>query len=91
VNTFGDAPGNPASIATDHPAAGPTGPAACGACYPTTRVSHSFYWGNAASPLCPGSALNDGVCDAEFLIEIVATCTDYILPESWAAVKQLYR
>ena len=91
VNAFGDGVGNPAGLATDHPAAGPTGPAACGFCYPSTRVNHTFYWGRAASPLCPGSAFNDGVCNAEFVWDIEAVCADYILPESWAAVKQLYR
>jgi hypothetical protein len=50
---------------TDHPAAGPTGAAACGNCYPTTRVANSFYWGNATTALCPGSTFFDGLCDSE--------------------------
>ncbi|MGH2570073.1 MAG: hypothetical protein ACRDGR_02525, partial [bacterium] len=72
--THGPAPGSPLSYASDHPLAGPTGPPACGACYPTSRVEHSFFWGTAGSPLCPGSTLNDGsLCGAEWLaIALVA-------------------
>lgn len=35
--TFGAAENNPAEVWTDHPAAGPTGPQACGTCYPSER------------------------------------------------------
>ena len=78
--------------ATDHPAAGPTGPAACGYCYPTTRVGHSFYYGSASSPRCPGSAFNDGICDAEWLGMVFMICKVFPVEEdSWGSVKNLYR
>jgi hypothetical protein len=83
---------NPTSYATDHPAAGPTGPVACGACYPTTRANHSFYYGTANSPLCPGSPLNDGVCDAQMLNSASLVCGDVSVQESsWSEIKGLYR
>jgi hypothetical protein len=89
--TTGAGVGNPLTIATDHPAAGPTGPAACGTCYPTTRVNHTFYWGTTASPLCPGSALNDTVCDAQYLWDAQVTCTTAVESSNWAEIKALYR
>ena len=82
---------NPLAHGTDHPAVGPTGPQACGACYPTTRTNHSFYYGTAASPLCPGSILNDGVCDAQWLMDAAMSCTVSVEDQSWGAVKNLYR
>jgi len=89
--TAGATTGNTMTIATDHPAAGPTGPVACGTCYPTTRVNRSFYWGATASPLCPGSALNDGICDAQFLWEVQAMCITAVDDASWGTIKALYR
>jgi hypothetical protein len=80
-----------AAIGTDHPAAGPTGPAACGFCYPTTRVSHSFYYGNPTTTLCPGSTFFDGVCDAELRLDIWMECLIAVEPQSWGSVKNLYR
>ena len=82
---------NPAAVATEHPAAGPTGPVACGTCYPTNRTNHSFYYGTASSPLCPGSALNDGVCDAQWLFDSQLTCIVSVEDSSWGTVKNLYR
>ncbi len=82
----------PTVWATDHPAAGPTGPQACGFCYPTTRSAHSFYYGNATTALCPGSPLDDGVCDAEWLLWAASfVCTVGVDEETWAGVKNLYR
>lgn len=83
---------NPTAYATDHPAAGPTGPVACGTCYPTTRANHSFYYGTAASPLCPGSSLNDGVCDAQLLFSAALVCKPVsVEEETWGGIKSLYR
>jgi hypothetical protein len=65
----GGLPSCVAHIVTDHPAAGPTGPAACGYCYPLDRQVHTWYFGNNTTTLCPGSTLNDGVCDAELRAE----------------------
>ncbi len=78
---------------TDHPAAGPTGPTACGTCYPTTRATHAYNYGLAASPLCPGEPVNDGVCNAEWLFWAAQFrwAGDYVEASSWAKVKELYR
>ncbi len=83
---------NPATVGTDHPAAGPTGPQACGFCYPLNRANHSFAWGTAATPVCPGSTFNDGVCDAQLRWDIFLTCTPVSVEDSsWGSVKNLYR
>jgi hypothetical protein len=93
--TFGAAASSPIAITSDHPAQGPTGPVACGSgggsCYPATRATHSFYWGPAASPFCPGSALNDGVCDVEWLWDASMHCVVSVESSSWGAIKGLYR
>jgi len=89
--TFSAAIGNPAELATDHPDSGPTGPVACGTCYPTTRENRSFYYGTPASPLCPGSPFNDGICDAQFLWDATVHCVTSVEPTSWASIKGLYR
>jgi len=87
----GDA--NNGVIGTDHPSAGPTGPQACGFCYPLTRPNHTYFWGNNASgPLCPGSTLNDGVCDTQLRLDIWMACTPVSVEDSsWGSVKNLYR
>lgn len=91
--TYEHGPGvaNPTRPSTDHPAAGPTGPAACGYCFPTTRVARSFYYGTAASPLCPGSTFNDGVCDSNLLGLVFLNCSVSVEESSWGSVKNLYR
>jgi hypothetical protein len=89
--TFGAGAANPAAITTDHPDAGPTGGQACGTCYPLDRVNHSFYWGTPASPICPGSPLNDGVCDAQFIWDVQVACTVAVEQSTWGGVKNLYR
>jgi len=94
VYTFGPNGGGPARIGTDHPAAGPTGPAACGFCYPTRRVNHSFYWGTAYTPVCPGSTFFDGICDAQarvVILELAMIGGVSIEPQSWGHIKSLYR
>jgi hypothetical protein len=91
--TLGTGAGDPLTIPSDHPAVGPTGPQACGFCYPSTRTIHSFYFGNATTSLCPGSTLNDGVCDAELLNwgGLFTGCPVSVEETSWGAVKNLYR
>jgi hypothetical protein len=90
---FGPAASNPARVRTDHPSAGPTGPEACGTCYPSTRQSHSYYYGTIASPLCPGSGFDDDAsnCDAELLFTFTMACTVPVEQQSWGKVKTLYR
>lgn len=82
---------NPSLFATDHPAAGPTGPVACGNCYPTTRVNHSYAWGSLASPVCPGSTFNDGICDAQLYWFVNLACAVSVEESSWGSIKNLYR
>lgn len=82
---------SPGAVASDHPAAGPTGPQACDTCYPATRVNHSFYWGTANTLLCPGSPFNDGICDAELWMTASLSCVISVEETSWGAVKNLYR
>lgn len=92
VVTFGAAAGNPVALVSDHPGVGATGPIACGACYPTTRISRSFGWGTAAAPLCPGWSFFDGFCDAELLIDVELQAPPVAVESrSWGAVKALYR
>ena len=76
---------------TDFAAQGPTGPQGCGNCFPTTRVTNSYYYGNPASLLCPGSKLNDGTCDVEWRWTANTTCTVDVETETWGGVKNLYR
>ncbi|HMB71304.1 MAG TPA: hypothetical protein VKU85_18485 [bacterium] len=84
--------GDPTAIVTDHPAAGATGPAACGVCFPTTRSSRSYYYGLAGSPLCPGSPFSDVTCDAELLWDVNVLCTTTAVEgRSWGRLKELYR
>jgi hypothetical protein len=91
--TLGPGAGNPLAFASDHPAAGPTGPAACGTCYPTTRTTQSFYFGSSSSPLCPGSSFNDGLCNAELIWDAQLNCIPPISvePSTWTEIKELYR
>jgi hypothetical protein len=88
---LGPGTGSPIVFPTDHPAAGPTGPQACGHCYPSPRNNHTYYYGTQTSPLCPGSPLNDGVCDAELWQYAFLSCTVSVEEESWGKVKNLYR
>jgi len=101
VWTNGPLAGNPLTFGSDRPSAGPTGPPACGTCYPTTRVPHSFRFGSAASPLCPGEPFTDGDCVAELLWDIAGPIVPWTPPAvsaeertgsgSWGKIKSLYR
>jgi hypothetical protein len=83
---------DPLTIPTDSPGAGPTGPQACGLCYPSTRQTHSFVFAAAGTPLCPGSTFAD-VCDAELLFwgGLFTGCPVSVEESSWGSVKNLYR
>ncbi len=88
--TLGPAPGTPLAVATDHPGAAAGGPPACGTCYPTSRVNHSYYYGPDGS--CPGAVLlNDGVCDAQLLWDCDLYRCKSVEPRSWGLIKNLYR
>jgi hypothetical protein len=82
---------DPVTIATDHPAMGPTGPAACGSCFPTTRVPNSFLYVNTGTTYCPGATLFDGSCDAEFLLDCDLMCATPVQQTSWGQIKNLYQ
>jgi hypothetical protein len=86
--TIAAAGSGPIVVITDHPAAGTTGPVACGTCYPLTRVNHSY--GYLA---CPGSIFfNDGVCDAQLVWDAALVCdTISVEQETWGGIKNLYR
>jgi len=84
------------SLTSDHPAPGGTSPPACGTCYPAPRTVHSFAYGPASSPLCPGAPSNDWVCDVEFLWRANVGCATSaeefpIRTSSWARIKSVYR
>jgi hypothetical protein len=90
--TNGSGIGNPAGFATDHPAAGsPSGPPACGYCYPNPRTAYSFYYGTPTTTLCPGSQLDDGVCFAELIFDVSFDCVVAVEDRSWGTIKGLYR
>lgn len=97
--------GSPVVLYTDRPAAGPTGPQACGTCYPADRSLHSFLYGTASSPHCPGLVFFDGTCAAELIWATLGdrpcTTPDCLMnpveagaslqTSSWGRVKSLYR
>jgi hypothetical protein len=79
------------NFTSDRPAAGPTGPIACGSCYPTTRATRSFLYGPASIPDCPGTPFFDGFCNAELFLEAYVKYFVPIQPLSWGGIKALYR
>ena len=89
--TFGSGVSNPAALFTDHPAAVGSDPQACGTCYPLSRANHSFDYGTTSAPLCPGSTFNDGICDAQIMLDVAVSCTVAVESTTWGQVKSLYR
>ncbi|MEZ5066458.1 MAG: hypothetical protein R3B81_17150 [bacterium] len=81
----------PVRFSTDRPSGGPTGPVACGNCFPADRVTRSFLYGDVDSPLCPGERFSDPVCDAELLMDVQLSCTDATRDDTWGRVKDLFR
>jgi hypothetical protein len=84
---------NGTGLASDHPFAGPTGPTACGTCFPSARVSNSRYYG-VGGAYCPsGTTLSDGLCDIEFMIDVNVKggFPVGVEDESWGKIKSLYR
>jgi hypothetical protein len=92
VNVIWQGPGpNSTAFASDHPFAGPTGPTACGTCFPTTRVSNSRYYG-VGGTYCPsGTTLSDGLCDIEFMMDVNVKCVVSVEEQSWGQIKNLYK
>ncbi len=90
--TNADTPWSPHAWVSDHPSAGPTGPAACGVCYPATRRTHSFYYGNFVTSLCPGSPVADEVCESEWMFwDAAFACPASVEEMSWGKIRSLYR
>jgi len=85
-------PGSEAwALVSDHPSAGPTGPPAIGHCYPSDRVTHSYYYGNETSGrICPGQRIRVQH-DVELLWDIVLADPGAVESSSWGAIKSLYR
>lgn len=81
---------NATGIATDHPFAGPTGPTACGTCFDAARVSRSEDYG-VAGAYCPGTSVNDGLCDVEFMWSAALKCVVSVEDASWGSIKNLYQ
>jgi hypothetical protein len=75
---------------TDYDVQGPTGPQGCGTCFPTTRVSNSYYYGKPQSPLCPGSQFST-VCPVELLWTARMVVPIGVEETSWGSIKGLYR
>ncbi|HET9886469.1 MAG TPA: hypothetical protein VFR10_03060 [bacterium] len=96
IYTTGPAPNNPLALASDYPGQGPTGPNACGTCYPSDREVRSFYFGTESFPICPGVPFEADGCKAE-LLWILDGIFDYpggpvsIESQSWGKIKSLYR
>jgi len=88
VATFSDEFGFGSAVAVPS-----DGPLSCGICFPSTRQPHSFLWGTATTPLCPGSALDDQVCFVEWLARVDVECrqSSSVDDASWGRVKGLYR
>ena len=84
-------PGNSVRYGTDHPAAGPTGPIAAGACFPTTRTPSSFFFGTVSAPFCPGDPLFDSIANAEWLMSVSIKGTTSVENANWGAIKAMYR
>ncbi len=89
--TFGPGANHPSGMASDHPAPGPTGPQACGFCYPMPRTCRSYYYGTTTSPYCPGISLSDGICCVEWIWDCSLWSENALAESSWGNIKALYR
>jgi hypothetical protein len=80
-------------LVMDHPSQVPPDPAACGYCYPTTRVARSFLWGTSANPVCPGVPMPEpfGSCDPELVFDAGVNRTVGVSERTWGRIKALYR
>ncbi len=89
-------PAAPPRVVWDSPNAGPTGPPACGVCYPAPRLPRSFWFYSGASEqrFCPGwpfDHLPTPDCPLEFVWRARFEGSVGVEPVSWARVKSLYR
>jgi hypothetical protein len=82
---------NPGVIASDHPAAGPTGPPPLGTCYPANRPPHSFDYGISNALCGADSTFFDGAGAVEFFIDSYVKCPTPVQQSSWGRIKVLYQ
>ena len=91
--TNGAAPfASPAEITSDFDTIGPTGPDACGTCYPTNRTPHSYDYGPNGG-FCPSPAVltSGGACNSEWRWEAAVKFPISVEDASWGQIKNLYR
>ena len=50
-------------------------PPPCGFCFPTSRTTHSFYYGTATTPLPAAIPFFDGRCNAELVWDATFSTT----------------
>ena len=82
---------NATALASDHPFAGATGPAACGTCFPSTRTVMSRYYGIGGAYCPSGTTLSDGFCLVEFMVDVNVKCVTSVEDLSWGRIKNTYR
>jgi hypothetical protein len=70
---------------------GPTGPDACGICFPSPRESHSYLWRDASGFYCPGVTFREQDCEVELLWDLSLNCTVDVESSTWGSLKTLYR
>lgn len=63
----------------------------CGTCYPENRIPHTFLYGKASNPLCPGIQLGDASCGTEFMWYATLECSVHVEGSTWGAIKNLYK
>jgi hypothetical protein len=87
------APGgiNPLGFGTDFGTVGPTGPDACGTCFPTGRQSHTYLWQDSGGSYCPGLTFLSQSCEVELLWDLSYACNVSVEESSWGSIKGLYR
>ncbi|MBZ0267737.1 hypothetical protein K8I85_06245 [bacterium] len=74
-----------------YPGQGPTGPAACGNCYPVGQPAHSFYYGAFDDTICPPIPYVSGGCPIELLWSAAFSCAISTESDTWGQLKALYR
>jgi hypothetical protein len=84
---------NPLGFGTDFGTTGPTGPDACGTCFPTGRQSRSYIFGDTAGGnYCPGQTFQPAqACEVELLWDLASACAVSVDASSWGSIKGLYR
>jgi hypothetical protein len=82
---------NPLGFGADFGTTGPTGPDACGTCFPSPRESRSYLWQDAGGTYCPGQTFREQDCEVELLWDLTLSCTVPVDDSTWGSIKTLYR